>query len=67
MLDPVKYLLPVTITDMRWDWVYYVSDQYGNPQQETEMEKKKLLGMSITFLLFIKYLLFHFDVTLFNI
>lgn len=31
MLDPVKYLLPVTITDMRWDWVYYVSDQYGNP------------------------------------
>lgn len=31
MLDPVKYLLPVTITDMRWVWVYYVSDQYGNP------------------------------------
>lgn len=42
MLDPVKYLLPVTITDMRWDWVYYVSDQYGNPQQETEMEKKDI-------------------------
>lgn len=29
--------------------------------------KKKILGMSITFLLFIKYLLFHFEVTLFNI